>query len=84
MAYCASQVTNDTSSAFYGNAINANRYDVWAVGGLVAYDFGPVQLNVRALNEVPSKTSGGTPVAGTDSATVNRLGPGPFHCARLG
>lgn len=57
-AYYAGQVTNDKSSAFYGNAINANRYDVWAVGGLVGCDFGPVQLNVRALNEVPSKASG--------------------------
>lgn len=72
IAYYAGQVTDDKSSAFYGNAINVNRYDIWAVGGLVGYNFGPVQLNVWALDEVSSKASGGSPVGGIDSAVITK------------
>lgn len=70
VAYYVGQISNDKSSAFYGGAINVNKYDIWAVGGLVGYDFGPVALNVWALNEVSAHASGGTPIAGLDSASV--------------
>lgn len=72
VAYYVGQVSDDRSSAFYGNAINVNRYNIWAAGALVGYDFGPVALNVWALNEVFANASGGTPVAGVDSATITK------------
>lgn len=72
VAYYVGQVSNDTSSAFYGGAINVNRYNVWAVGGLVGYNFGPASLNVWAFDEVSAHASGGTPNAGIDSATVTK------------
>jgi hypothetical protein len=70
VAYYVGQVTNDTSSAFYGNDINVNRYNIWAAGALVGYDFGPVAVNVWALDEVSAQASGGTPIVGRDSATI--------------
>ncbi len=72
VAYYSGQVSNDKSSAFYGGAINVNRYDIWAVGALVAYNFGPATLTVWALDEVSSHASGGTPVAGIDSASITK------------
>jgi hypothetical protein len=73
VAYYVGQVTSDTSSAFYGNAINVNRYNVWAAGALVGYDFGPVALNVWATEELSAHASGGTPTAsGSDSASITK------------
>jgi hypothetical protein len=46
VGYYVAQVGNDTSSAFYQYAIDADRFSVAAAGALVGYDFGPVQLNV--------------------------------------
>jgi hypothetical protein len=69
VAYYVGQVTDDKSSAFYGYTINTNRYNVWAAGALVGYDFGPVALNVWALDEFSANASGGTAgFPGTDSA----------------
>lgn len=65
VAYYLGQVTNDTSSAFYGNAINVNRYNIWAVGGLVGYDFGPVNLTVWAFDDVHADVQGLTPATGS-------------------
>jgi hypothetical protein len=66
LAYYAGQVTNDRSSAFYGNAINVSKYDIWAVGALVGYDFGPVALSVWALDEIYNNASSTTnPTGGT-------------------
>lgn len=60
-------MTNDTSSAFYGNAINVSKYDIWAVGALIGYDFGPAQLDVWALDEVSNTVSTTTtPTRGDD------------------
>jgi hypothetical protein len=72
VAYYVGQVSNDTSSAFYGGAINVNRYNIWAAGALVAYNFGPATLTVWALDEVSSHASGGTPQAGIDSASITK------------
>jgi hypothetical protein len=72
VAYYAGQVTDDTSSSFYGGAINVNRYDIWAAGALVSYNFGPATLNVWGLQELSSHASGGTPVAGLDTATITK------------
>jgi hypothetical protein len=55
VAYYRAQVTDDTSSAFYGNAVNLNRYQKVALGGLVGYNFGAATLNVWALKEVAQR-----------------------------
>lgn len=65
VGYYAGQVSDDSSSAFYHNAINVNRYNIWAAGGLVGYNFGPVALNVWALKELSSTAQGPTPITGT-------------------
>jgi hypothetical protein len=72
VAYYAGQVSDDTSSAFYAGGINVNRYNIWAAGGLIGYDFGPAALNVWAFDEVSSRARGGIPVAGVDSATITK------------
>lgn len=73
VAYYAGQVTNDKSSAFYGGAINTNRYALWAAGGLVGYNFGPVQLNVWATHEFSATASGGTAgPPGIDTASITK------------
>ncbi|MEW6639528.1 MAG: transporter [Pseudomonadota bacterium] len=72
VAYYAGQVSNDKSSAFYNGAVNVNRYNIWAVGGLVAYNFGPATLTVWALDEVSSRASGGTPNAAGDTASITK------------
>ena len=61
VAYYVGQVSDDRSSAFYGGAINVNRYNIWAVGGSLSYNFGPAQLTFWALDEVSASASGGTP-----------------------
>lgn len=58
VGYYVGQVTNDRSSAFYHNAINVNRYNVWAAGGFVGYNFGPAQLNVWMVDEFSANASG--------------------------
>jgi len=61
VAYYQGQVTSDKSSAFYGGLIqNANRYDIWSVGGLVGYDFGPAALTVWGTQEISARASGAT------------------------
>jgi hypothetical protein len=83
VAYYVGQVSNDSCSsvgcqAAYGvgpgtvAALTNNRYNVWAVGGLVAYDFGPAALSVWATQEVSAKASNAAALAaaGTDPSTV--------------
>jgi hypothetical protein len=72
VGYYVGQVGDDKSSAFYRDAININRYNVWAAGALVGYDFGPVALNVWAVDEISAQASGGTPIGGTDSASIKK------------
>jgi hypothetical protein len=73
VAYYAGQITSDRSSAFYRGAINVNRYDIGAVGGIVGYNFGSVSLNVWALDAFSSTASGGTPGRGlADTATFTK------------
>jgi len=68
---------NDRSSTFYGGAINLNRYNVWAAGGLVGYNFGSASLNVWAFGELSVQASGGTPIFGIDQ-TVHPKGVSVF------
>jgi hypothetical protein len=84
VAYYEGQVSNDSCSsgaclAAYGGAAGAanllnQRYNVWAVGALVAYDFGPAALSVWATQEVSAKASNSAALAatGTDPSTVSQ------------
>jgi hypothetical protein len=63
VAYLTDQVSSDTSSAAY-NFVNGGRFSDFAVGALVAYDFGPATLSLVGTDEVYAHTSGGTPGAG--------------------
>ena len=85
VAYYVGQVSNDSCSsiscqATYGvgpgsvAALTNNRYNVWAVGGLVAYDFGPAALSVWATQEVSAKASNAAALAatGADPSTVTQ------------
>jgi hypothetical protein len=46
------QVSDDQSSAFHGGAISVTRYNIWAVGASLSYNFGPTQLTVGTLDDV--------------------------------
>lgn len=73
VAFYVGQVSDDKSSAFYQGAINSNRYDQWAVGGLVGYNFGPATVTVWALDRVSATARGGTAgPPGVDTATVSK------------
>lgn len=67
VAYYAGQVSDDRASpTFYGGTLNANqRFNTWAVGGRVSYDFGPVTVNVWGLNEVYTDVRGPTSATGS-------------------
>jgi hypothetical protein len=84
VAYYEGQVSNDSCSSatcqgIYGvtpatvAALTNNRTDLWAVGGLVAYDFGPAALSVWATQAVSSKASNAAALAltGADPSTVS-------------
>jgi len=85
VAYYEGQVSNDSCSsvgcqAIYGvtpasvAALTNNRFNVWAVGGLVAYDFGPAALSVWATQEVSAKASNAAALAarGIDPSEVSQ------------
>jgi hypothetical protein len=73
VAYYSGQITDDRSSPFYRGAINVNRYNLWAAGGLVGYDFGRVSLSVWAMQEFSANASGGTAgPPGIDTATISK------------
>ena len=64
VAYYVAQVSNDrcpigvcTAINPLGTAGNAQRYHVFALGGLVEYNFGPASLSVWATQELTAKAS---------------------------
>jgi hypothetical protein len=69
VAYYYGQVSNDSCSATCayatGTLLNAQRFNVWAVGGLVGYNFGPANLSVWATQEVYAKATNPAAVAAT-------------------
>lgn len=66
VAYYVGQVTNDSNPTGAYAGVLGNKYSIWAVGGLLAYNFGSASLTVWAADEVSATTSGGTvPVATT-------------------
>jgi hypothetical protein len=86
VAYYIGQVSDDSCSsatcvatyagltpAGVGPTLN-QRYNVWAVGGLVGYDFGPAALSVWATQEVSAKASNAAALAalGADPSAVSQ------------
>jgi hypothetical protein len=69
VAYYYGQVSNDSCSAtcLYttGTLRNAQRFNVWSVGALVGYDFGPAALSVWATRDVSAKASNDAAIAAT-------------------
>ena len=64
------QVSDDSSSAYYHNAINTERYNVFSMGAELGYDFGPAVVNLWFTKDLVANASGGTPKAGIDSASI--------------
>jgi hypothetical protein len=69
VAYYEGQVSDDSCSVTCayptGTLLNAQRYNVWAVGALVGYNFGPAALSVWATQEVSAKASNAAAAAAT-------------------
>ena len=72
VGYYMGQVSNDRSSAYYNYAINVNRYNIYAAGLSIGYDFGGAQANIMAVDQFHADASGGTPrfPGGSDSASI--------------
>jgi hypothetical protein len=73
VAYYVGQVTDDKCPASCiatgeSTLLHSSRYDVWAVGALVGYDFGPASFSVWATQEVSAKVS--NPAAAVDPSVV--------------
>jgi hypothetical protein len=69
VAYYEGQASNDSCSigCAYptGTLLNGQRFDVWAVGGLIGYNFGPAALSVWATQEVSARASNPAAAAAT-------------------
>ena len=72
VAYYVGQVSNDSCSSLkclginpLGTLVNAQRFNLWAVGGLLEYNFGPASLSVWATQEVSATAKGAVPLGGT-------------------
>jgi len=80
VAHYVAQVTDDSCPIGtcriahpLGTAANAQRYEVFAVGGLVEYNFGPASLSVWATQDVSAKASGVVvPLLGGDPSVITR------------
>jgi hypothetical protein len=76
VAYYYGQVSDDSCpvgcTVAGGTTRNASRYDVWAAGGLVAYNFGKATLQVWATQEISAKASNPATFAatGTDVSII--------------
>jgi hypothetical protein len=65
VASYAGQVSNDSSPIVGATAAKAQRWSAWAVGALVGYDFGHVNLTVWATQDISTKASNPTTLAAT-------------------
>jgi hypothetical protein len=77
VAYYVAQVSNDscptgacTAINPTGTASNAQRYHVFALGGLVGYNFGSANLSVWATRELTAKASNPAVATGSDTSLV--------------
>ena len=80
VAYYVGQVTNDkcpvgVCTAFFGpngTAGNAQRYNLFAVGGLVEYNFGPATASVWATQEVLANAKNAAVPVATDGSLITQ------------
>jgi hypothetical protein len=79
VAYYAGQVTNDkcpvgVCTAFNptGTAGNAQRFNIWAVGGLVEYNFGPASASVWATQEVSATAKNAAVPVAADGSLITQ------------
>ena len=79
VAYYAAQVSDDkcpvgtcTAQHPLGIVGNTQRFQLFAVGGLVEYNFGPASLSFWATQEVLAKASGGFVAPGVDLSNITR------------
>ena len=75
VAYYYGQVTNDSCPASCiatgeSTAAHAQRYNMWAAGALLGYDFGPAAVSVWATQEVSAKASNSALPAAADGSIV--------------
>ena len=77
VAYYAGQVSNDSCPAFTctvagGTLGNAQRFNIFAVGGLVEYNFGPASLSVWATQEVLANAKNAAVPPAADLSTITQ------------
>ena len=79
VGYYVAQVSNDscpigicTALHPLGIAGNTQRYQLFAAGGLVEYNFGPASLSVWATQEVYAHASGGALAPGIDPSNITQ------------
>ncbi|MGA7074481.1 SphA family protein [Bradyrhizobium sp.] len=76
VAYYVGQVTDDSCSnpcrAFLGPLGNAQRFNIWAAGGLVEYNFGPASLSVWATQEFSANARNAAVPIAADASLITR------------
>ena len=79
VAYYVGQVTNDKCpvgicTAFnpLGTAGNAQRFNLWAVGGLIEYNFGPASFSVWATQEVYANAKNAAVPVAADASLITQ------------
>ncbi len=79
VAYYVGQVTNDSCTSVTCLAIirggtlgNAQRFNIWAVGGLVEYNFGPASLSVWATQEVSANARNAAVPLANDASLITQ------------
>jgi hypothetical protein len=77
VGYYVGQVTNDkcplfTCTAFGGTAVNAQRFNIFALGGLVEYNFGPASFSVWATQELTANAKNAAVPPAADESTITR------------
>ena len=77
VAYYAGQVSNDSCPALTctvagGTLGNAQRFNIFAVGGLVEYNFGPASLSVWATQEVLANAKNAAVPPAADLSTITQ------------
>jgi hypothetical protein len=79
VAYYVGQVTDDKCpigicTAFnpLGTAGNAQRFNLWAVGGLIEYNFGPATASVWATQEVSANAKNAAVPAAADGSLITQ------------
>jgi hypothetical protein len=81
VAYYVGQVSNDScgnpcttfpGTPGVGTLGNAQRFNIWAVGGLVEYNFGPASLSVWATQEVFANARNAAVPLAADAALITQ------------